>query len=70
MKLHPAFLTVNDTFADHTARQYRAVLREAHGNLRHPSVEKGVVTSVNDQYVFVRFGGDTHSKACHSGDLY
>lgn len=44
--------------------------REAHGNLSHPSVEKGVVTSVNSQYVFLRFGGDSQSKACHHEDVF
>lgn len=44
--------------------------REAHGDLSHPSVEQGVVTSVNDQYVFVRFKGDTESKACYPRDLW
>ena len=44
--------------------------REANGNLQHSSVEKGVVTSVNSQYVFVRFGGDSQSKACHPRDLH
>ena len=44
--------------------------REAHGNLSHPSVEQGIVTSVNDQWVFVRFGSDATSKACSPRDLY
>ena len=42
----------------------------ARGDLRHPDVEKGIVTSVNSQYVFVRFGGDSQSKACHPRDLH
>ena len=45
------------------------VPREAQGNLSHPAVEKGIVTSVNSTYVFVRFGGDAHSKACDPRDL-
>ena len=44
--------------------------REAHGNLSHPSVEQGIVTSVNAQYIFVRFGDDTTPKACAPRDLY
>ena len=45
------------------------VPREAEGHLAHPRVEKGLVTSVNRTYVFVRFGGDSHSKACRPEDL-
>jgi hypothetical protein len=32
--------------------------------------EDGVVTSVGDQYVFVRFTGDHHSKATHPSLLH
>lgn len=31
--------------------------------------EYGVITSVNERYVFVRYGSDTHSKATKSSDL-
>ncbi len=31
--------------------------------------EYGVVTSRNDKYVFVRFKGDSHSKACDPSTL-
>lgn len=31
--------------------------------------EDGEITSVNRMYVFVRFVGDRHSKACSAGDL-
>jgi len=41
----------------------------AHGDLTHTDVERGVVTSKNEHYVFVRFGGDTHSKGCKAHDL-
>ena len=41
----------------------------SNGNLSHPAVERGIVTSVNAQYVFVRFGGDATSKACRPEDL-
>ena len=44
--------------------------REARGNLAHPCVEQGIVTSVTEQYVFVRFGADVHSKACNPHDLW
>ena len=32
-------------------------------------VEQGVITSVNDYFVFVRYGADTHSKATPAGML-
>lgn len=31
--------------------------------------EDGVITSVNDHYVFVRYTGDRHSKATRPADL-
>jgi len=31
--------------------------------------EQGVITSVNERYVFVRFGADYGSKATLAGDL-
>lgn len=42
----------------------------AHGALQPRDVERGVVTAKNEEYVFVRFGGDTHSKACVAGQLH
>lgn len=33
------------------------------------SVEQGVITSVNEHYVFVRYGADNHSKATPAGML-
>ena len=41
----------------------------AQGNLYHQDVEQGIVTRVTNQYVFVRFGGETTSKACSPRDL-
>ena len=41
----------------------------AQGNIRHTDVERGIVTSKNTENVFVRFGGDTHSKACSPKNL-
>ena len=35
----------------------------------HDHAEQGVVTSVNDTYVFVRYGSDSHSKATRPEDL-
>ena len=31
--------------------------------------EDGTITSVNDSFVFVRYGSDQHSKATSPGDL-
>ena len=31
--------------------------------------EEGVITSWNDRFVFVRYGGDNHSKATYPQDL-
>lgn len=36
---------------------------------RRPVGEDGVITSVNDAYVFVRYTGDAGSKATRPGDL-
>lgn len=35
----------------------------------HPDCEKGVVTSTNDHYVFVRYGNQANSKATRAEDL-
>ena len=43
-----------------------------HGVLYSPCggpVEEGVITSVNEHYVFVRFGADKASKATRAADL-
>jgi hypothetical protein len=40
----------------------------AHGDIRHQDVERGVVSSTNDKFVFVRFKGIT-SQACDPDDL-
>lgn len=47
---------------------------EAHENIGNkviylPTNEEGVITSVNEMYVFVRYGSDTHSKATRAYDL-
>lgn len=34
-----------------------------------PVPEQGYITSVNDSYVFVRFGGAAHGVACRPDDL-
>jgi hypothetical protein len=53
------------------------VPRHAEGDMEHPDVEQGVVSSVNSKYVFVKFdkhltrlGWDgTTSQACDPDDL-
>lgn len=42
------------------------VVYQAHAGAER---EDGEITSVNDRYVFVRFRGDTGSKACSAEDL-
>lgn len=34
-----------------------------------PTMEYGTITSCNDSYAFVRYFGDTHSKATKPSDL-
>ncbi len=44
-----------------------AVVYKLFADARH--FEAGVITSVNDSYVFVRYGDDTGSKATYASDL-
>lgn len=51
------------------------VPRHAHGNLAHPDVEIGVVSSTNNDVVFVKYGAaspeiDVTSKATYPLDLF
>lgn len=41
----------------------------AHGDTSHKDCELGEVTSRNEQYVFVRFTGDTTPQACKPDQL-
>jgi hypothetical protein len=41
----------------------------AKGDLLHCDVEKGVVTSQNREYVFVKFGQAVHGLACKRDQL-
>lgn len=41
----------------------------AHGKASHPDCERGVVSSKNDLYVFVRFGCSTTGQACKPDQL-
>ena len=41
----------------------------AHEDLTHTDCERGVVTEIRGDSIFVRFGGDTHSKACGAEQL-
>ncbi len=43
----------------------RSVLHQA----AHGDIEEGTVVAWNEPYVFVRFRGDIHSKACRRQDL-
>jgi Fe-S cluster biogenesis protein NfuA len=55
--------TVKNTFKPGDRVKY--IPYHAGGNENHPSVEVGEVTKENDEYVFVRFDGDTHACACN-----
>lgn len=35
----------------------------------HTNAEQGYITSVNDRYIFVRFGNQAHGVACHPDSL-
>lgn len=52
-----------------TGHRVRYVPYHAQGDAQHPDCEDGVVTSVNDRYVFVRFAGRTQSQACRPSQL-
>lgn len=39
------------------------------GGMRPSAFEPGTITSVNDEYVFVRYEGDYHGKATRPADL-
>ncbi len=41
----------------------------AHGDLNHPDCERGVVTSWNASFVFVRYGSRLQSQATTPSDL-
>ena len=41
----------------------------AHGNRQHKDSERGVITSMNDTFIFVRFGNEIQSKACYPESL-
>jgi hypothetical protein len=45
------------------------VPNHAHGDIAHPDVERGVVTSINPYFVFVRYGNETGAKATSPNDL-
>lgn len=47
----------------------RYVPNHAFGDHHHFDCEDGVVSSVNEQYVFTRFGGSLHSQACDPTSL-
>ena len=39
------------------------------GDLSHPSCKSGVVTSINNRYIFIKYGNEIHSKATYRSDL-
>lgn len=41
----------------------------AHGDITHKDCERGVVSSTNDTYVFVRFGTSITGQACKPDQL-
>jgi len=53
------------------------VPHEAHGNVNHPNVQRGTVSSINKSFVFVRFDKTvarlgwegTTSQSCRPDDL-
>ena len=45
------------------------VPNHANGNLLHKDVETGTVTSMNKEYIFVRFGNAQHGAACNPKNL-
>ena len=48
----------------------RYIPGHAHGDRGHPDCEDGVVSSVNERFVFVRFHiMQEHGAACHAEDL-
>lgn len=42
----------------------RYVPSHAHANVEHKDCEDGVVTTIRDKSIWVRFGSDTHAKLC------
>lgn len=57
-----------DSFNEHDTVKY--VPAHANQNINHCDVEDGIVTSKNDTYVFVKFVGQSNSKACSPNNLY
>jgi hypothetical protein len=47
----------------------KVIYRAKSGQLSTLPPEEGVITSFTDLFVFVRYGGDTHSKATRPNDL-
>jgi hypothetical protein len=47
----------------------RLVIYRERSNIHRGHGERGVITSFNDSFVFVRYGTDAHSKATMRRDL-
>jgi hypothetical protein len=57
------------TLADFTVGQHvRYVPYHAHGDASHADCENGVVSSISEKYVFVRFRGETGQR-CNPDQL-
>jgi hypothetical protein len=56
-------------FADHIGEWVTYIPDHALGVANHPDAEMGFITSVNENWVFVRFSGGT-SQACNPVNLF
>lgn len=52
-----------------TGDAVRYIPRHAKGNQNHSACENGIVTSIDEYFVFVRFDGDIQSMACNENQL-
>lgn len=48
----------------HVGMRVAYIPSHAKGRLGHPSIEHGIVSSINREFVFVRFENQKHAKAC------
>jgi hypothetical protein len=53
----------------HSGEQVLYVPAHAHGDKTHADCERGIVSSVNQVYVFVVYAGRVHSQATRPDDL-
>jgi hypothetical protein len=50
-------------------KRVRYIPAHAHGDPNHPDCEDGIVSTTNDKFVFVRYGGRAHGIATDPDDL-